>query len=184
MDRTLARVGAFLTLGLAGIGAAEAGWSTSLNQGENPAYHYAIADGGTSNANIGALALECHVEGPGPVWQLQLYPAEDGPIGPAGVAAEDIDARGATIEINGTRIDVDPLGAGDFLALSDIATDGFAGVSDRLIGAIASGSGELEIRLDMAPDRSGAAYAGFESAASFTLDGAGPAIAAVKAACR
>ena len=161
-----------------------AGWSATLNQGDAPPYHYAVAERGTSNANIGALALECHVEGGRPVWQLQLYPASEGPIGPAEVPAEEIDARGAYLAIEGKRYEVDPLGAGDFLALSDSSADGFAGISDKVVDAIATAAGAVEIFLDMVPDGAGPQHAGFESTAVFALQGAGAAIAEVRGACR
>ena len=171
---------------LAGIAAPAfaAGWTANLGTGEEPAYHYAVVEGPeATNANAGALALECHVEGGRPIWQLQVYGAEPGMIAKAGVRPEQANLTIGAIEIDGRNFTVEPLGAGEFLALSDVTIDGFAAVSNAVVEALSTGN-TVAIAIDAVPDRFGADFAGMESTMSFSLDGAGVAIAEVRRACR
>ena len=171
---------------LAGIAAPAfaASWTANLGTGEDPAYHYAVIEGPeATNANAGALALECHVEAGRPVWQLQVYGAAPGMIAKTGVRPEQANLTIGAIEIDGRSFTIEPLGAGEYLALSDVTVDGFAALSDAIIDALSTGR-SVAIAIDAVPDRFGAEFVGMESTMSFSLDGAGAAIAEVRRACK
>jgi hypothetical protein len=144
--------------------------------------HYAAAEPSRTNVNVASVVLACENAGDRSVLQIQLYLTDDGPLLPNGAAPSELkDEPRAEISIDGRIFPVNLLFSDDHAVLADGQVDGFAGVSEQLVEAMAKGR-TMTLRLDLLAKPPGAP-AEFDGEAVVDLE-AGGGRAAVQAVRR
>ncbi|HEY6983217.1 hypothetical protein [Reyranella sp.] len=143
---------------------------------------YAVVEPSRTNMNIADVVLACESAGERSVLQLQIYLTGDGPLLPRGIPASKLkDEPRAEISIDGKIFPVSLLFGDDHAVLADHQVDGFAGLSDELVDAMAKGR-TMTLRLDLVAEPPGTAAA-FDGEAVIDLQ-AGNGGAAVDAVRR
>jgi hypothetical protein len=115
------------------------------------------------------------------VLQLQLYLTNEGPLLPKGADASRLKAAPrAEVDIDGKIFPVSLLFGDDHAVLADGEVEGFAGVSEPLVDAMAKGK-TMTLRLDLLAEPRGT-KAAFDGAAVIDLraDGGSAAIGAMR----
>ena len=140
---------------------------------------YAVAQPEATTVNVDSVVLMCEPGGVSmPVLQLQLYLADDGPLLPAGAAAEALKGEPrAELAIDGRVFPVALYFADDHVVVADVAQDPVPRLSRRLLDALQNGR-RMTLRLDLLAEPAGRP-ATFDG--SLEVDLSARAIAAVRA---
>jgi hypothetical protein len=134
--------------------------------------HYAVVEPSRTNLNVAAVVLACENAREQTVLQLQLYLTDDGPLLPKGADASELKGDPqAKVEIDGKVFPVNLLFSNDYAVLSDAEVEGFAGVSEQLVDAMANGK-SMRLRLDLLAEAPGK-KAAFDSEAVIDLQANG-----------
>jgi hypothetical protein len=146
-----------------------------------PPARYAVVEPSQTNLNVASVVLACENAHDRTVLQLQLYLTDEGPLLPKGADASQLkeDPR-AEVEIDGKIFPVSLVFGDDHAVLADAEVGGFAGVSERLVDAMAKGR-TMTLRLDLLAEAPGA-KAAFDGVAVIDLraDGSSAAIRAMR----